>query len=346
MTRARLTKAWAVLNAVDAERPDALSRVLDHPFVRSWATRCLSQLRATKSGPAGLQSAEIGTDLDHLGVLAASAAIRAGIAAELDVPVTAGVMPLPTLGHLVLGPDQAELTAVRLIVGDDLVQFQVGRDCWKLAVSDMTGGATDPVLVGDEHRAGEWQATRILRAPGLSVALEDGDPYRDCYGPSVAPPLSRTQFHEWQRTFADVWAQIESRYPSYAAAIAAGLTVLVPLASDPEPGGIGAAERHAFGAVALSWPADPAVAGRLVVAAFQRAKLDAILDLFDLYDSHGPDAQAIAALMAEAYVELAVGEKNVAAEAIETLSGRTTLTPVGHRFVAEMRQSAAVPEYV
>jgi uncharacterized protein len=346
MIRARLTKAWVVLNSVDAEHPDASGRVLDHPFVRSWATRCLSQLRAAKARPADPPTATAATDLDHLGVLAASAAVRAGVPAELDVPVTAGVLSLPTLGQLVLGPDQAELKVIRLITDGDMVQFWVGPDCWKLAVSDMTSSAADQVLVGDEHRAGEWQATRVLRAPGLSVSLEDGDPYRDCYGQSVAARLSREQFHEWQWTFAKAWTEIETRFPSYAPAITAGLTVLVPLVSGPEPDGISAAERHAFGAVGVSRAADPAVVGRLIVAAFQRAKLDAILDLFDLFDPHGPDAQPIISLLAEAYVELAVGDKDVAAEAIEKLSGRAALTPVGHRFVAEMCQSAAVLGYV
>ena len=55
-----------------------------------------------------------------------------------------GVVPLPTLGRLVLGPGQAELTAARLIIDRDVVQFQVGEDWWKLATSDMIRGDVDP----------------------------------------------------------------------------------------------------------------------------------------------------------------------------------------------------------
>ncbi len=45
-----------------------------------------------------------------------------------------------------------------------------------------------------------------------------------------------------------------------------------------------------------------------------------------------------------AFVETATDEG--AKASIEKLSGRAALTPVGHRFVAEMRQSAAVLGYV
>jgi uncharacterized protein len=344
--RADLRAAWAVLAAVEAEHPEALIQVLDYPFVRSWAVRCLGQLQALASGRAEIRAAALGADLGYLGALAAAAAIRAGAVAEVSVPVMDGGVPLPTLGRLSLGPGQGGLTSARLTIDRDVVQFQAGEDRWRLATSAMIRGDIYPPPASDNHQMAQWQVARVLRASGVSVLFEDDDPNRDCYGPGAAPRLSNDQLSEWQRTFADAWTEIETCYPSYAPAITAGLTVLVPLVSGPEPDGISAAERHAFGAVGVSRAADPAVVGRLIVAAFQRAKLDAILDLFDLFDPHGPDAQPIISLLAEAYVELAVGDKDVAAEAIEKLSGRAALTPVGHRFVAEMCQSAAVLGYV
>ncbi len=94
----RLRAAWDVLAAVDAEHPEALDRVLDHPFVRFWAVRCYRPaLHHRSSAP--------GADLGYLSALAASAAVRAGVAAELSVPVVDGVVLLPTLGRLVPGPD-------------------------------------------------------------------------------------------------------------------------------------------------------------------------------------------------------------------------------------------------
>ena len=336
-TRTGLRAAWSTLAAVDAEHPEALGRVLDHPFVRSWAVRCLDRLQTLKSGRAVPRTRTLEADLGYLSALAATAAVRAGVTAELTVPVVDGVMPLPTLGCLILDADQAEQATARLIIDRDTVRIQVGGDGWKLAAGDLARRDVDPVLAGDDARTAEWQATRTLHAPGIEVALEDGDPYRDCFGPKAAARLSRAQFAAWQHDFEKAWAEIETRYPAYAPAIGAGLTVLVPLAPGPEPAGV--ADRHAFGAVAASRPADPAHLGRLVVAAFQRAKFGAIVDLFDLYQPAAPDAESVHDLLEGAYVGMVAGTRLNADRAGDALTDRDVLTPEGHRFLAEMRQS-------
>ncbi len=330
--RTRLRAAWEVLSAVDAERPEALDRMLGHPFVRVWAVRCLGQLES----PA----ATLGAELDYLSALAASAAIQAGIRAEISVPIIDGAVLLPTIGRLVTGPDQAERTAVSLIIDGEVVQFLVADDWWKLAISDMRQSGADPVLVGDDRRTAEWRPIRHLRAGGVSVAIEDADPFRDCYGSAAAAPLSSAQIAQWQQTFAAAWAEIETSYPEYEPAIRAGLTVLVPLASEPGPNGTGAVERHAFGAVAVPWAADPARMSQLIVTAFQRAKFGGIIDLFDLCDLRAPIARSVSDQFEEAYTGLVVGPANAARAAIAALADRDELTAVGRRFVAEMSRSA------
>ena len=329
--RTRLRAAWDVLAAVDTDHPEVIDQVLSHPFVRIWAVRCLGQLE--------LSAATLGADLDHLSALAASAAIRAGATAELSVPTSAGAVLLPTIGHLVAGPDHAGCTVAHLVIDGGVVQFRVGDDWWKLAISDMLRSDADPVLAGDDHRIAEWHPTRFLQAGGVRVALEDADPFRDAYGPAVLPPLSGAQFAEWQQAFEAAWAEIEGSYSEYAPAIRAGLTVLVPLAPELGPHGAGAAERHTFGAVAISRSTDPARMGQLVVAAFQQAKFGAIIDLFDLYDPAAPDAETTGRQLEEAYVELAAGPGGTASASIEKLADRE-LTPEGRHFVAEMRRSA------
>jgi uncharacterized protein len=330
--RTRLQAAWNVLSAVDAEHPDVLDRVLGHPFARLWAARCLSQLEALGLAPEA--------DLDYLSALTASSAILAGIAAELSVPIVGDSVLLPPIGRLTIGTSQSEVTTVHLAVDGDAVRFRVGEDWWKLAIRDMVRSDTGPVLVGDDHRTAEWQPTRFLRAGEMSVAIEDADPFRDCYGPSVLPPLSSMEVTDWQSAFEKAWDEIESNCPQYAPAIRAGLTVLVPVASEPQPDGIGAAERHAFGAVAVSPSADPAQMGRSIVAAFQRAKFGAIIDLFDLVDPDASDGRSVVQQLEQAYVELAAGDKQAVGDAIETLADRDVLTAEGRRFVAEMHRSA------
>ena len=116
--------------------------------------------------------------------------------------------------------------------------------------------------------------------------------------------------------------------------------MLVPLVATPELDETGAAERHAFGAVAVSSSADPARTGRSIVAAFQRAKFGAIVDFFDLVDPDAPDGRSVTQQIEQAYVELATGDRQQVGNVIEALSGRDVLTPEGRRFVAEMYRSA------
>lgn len=340
--RMRLRAAWGVLSSIDAGHLDALDRVLDQPFVRFWAVRCLGWLRVPHSGQVSSPVPAFETDLDYGSALAASAAIRAGIAAELSVTITDGAVLLPTIGRLVVGPHPAEFTTAHLIIDGDMVQFRVGGGWWKLAISDIfrSDMGPDPVLVGDDLRMPEWHPARRLRAGGMSVALEDADPFRDCYGSAATPPLSKAQFAAWQQTFHAAWAEIENSCPEYAPAIKAGLTMLVPLAAEPGPNGTGAVERHAFGAVAVSWPRDPASLSQSIVTAFQRAKFGAIIDLFDLCDPQAVDARSVSNQLEDAYVQLVAGPAAAARATIETLADRDGLTSEGRRFVAEMRRSA------
>ena len=153
----------------------------------------------------------------------------------------------------------------------------------------------------------------------------------------------------WQHYFAAAWQEIKRGFPGYAPAIGAGLTVLMPM-SPVLPGRAVSAARHAFGAIGMALPADPATLAQLLVLQFQRVKLHAVLDLFDLYDSADPELypvpweeapRPLGGLRHEAYARLAVQPGSARTrEAIRTLAAAGSLTPLGARFVGEMRQSA------
>jgi uncharacterized protein len=158
--------------------------------------------------------------------------------------------------------------------------------------------------------------------------------------------LSREQCAQWQQNFQGAWAEIETRHPAFAPAIGAGLMVLVPLAPGSEPAGAVATARHAFSAVAASWVDDPARLARLIVAAFQRAKFGAMVDLYDLYDPAAADARPVADLLEGTYVALADGTGyrsdgagHQGGDTGETLADRNALTLEGRRFAAEMIRS-------
>ena len=120
------------------------------------------------------------------------------------------------------------------------------------------------------------------------MRLEDTDPYRDCHQWPVTPRLTAAEAAAWQAQFEEAWRLIEGSYPQYAPGIAAGLSVMLPLAND-EPGReISAAAREAFGAVAAALPPVGADLALLIIHEFQHVKLGALIDMFDLYDRDGP----------------------------------------------------------
>ena len=373
-TRAVVRTAWAVVATADREWPEALDLVLAHPYLRAWSVRCLERLKqgAPADGPG---QSGLAADLGHFAAVAAVTAIRAGGQADLTVPVINGAVHLPTLGRLMVragGPGPAPHEAA-FVTGSKAVSVRVGSDCWEITNVDLLSG--EPCAVGNfgAGPSADWQPVRRLCAPGFSVALEDTDPYRDCHEWPAAGRLADTEVSQWQRSFADAWQEINRDFPAYAPAIEAGLSVLMPM-SPAEPGrDVSAAARHAFGAIGTALPADATTLALLIMHEFQHVKLGAVLDLYDLYDPadrrlyHAPwreDMRPLEGLLQGTYAHLAVsaywrtrqqvstGRAAQAAgerfafwhghtrDAIETLANSGSMTPLGTRFIGEMRRSA------
>jgi uncharacterized protein len=213
-----------------------------------------------------------------------------------------------------------------------------------------------------------WQLT----APGISVALDDLDPYRSCLQLEAAPRLTEAQAREWQLTFGQAWQEILQQHAVYAPALAAGLRAITPMSPGPEGRDVSATARSAFGALAIALPGDGATMALLLIHEFQHVKLGAVLDLCDLHDAADtrrfrapwrPDPRPLEGLLQGTYAHIAVtdfwrtqrkavsGPAGVAAEAsfthwrtqtadaIETLARCGSLTPLGERWVARMRES-------
>jgi uncharacterized protein len=371
---AELRTAWALLASIDDHQPEALDAVLAHPYMRVWAVRCLDRLKAAAPGGRAVRDAGaaalLAADLRHLGAVAAIAAIRAKADASVTLPVTDGAVHLPTLGRLVIGngaPGQSALT-----VDGDEVTIEAGGGRWELATTALLAGEPTAVTVQEEGLPGDWQPVRMLHAPGIRVALEDTDPYRDCHQWPARPRLEDAEFARWQQSFAEAWQEIRCNHPGYVAGLEAGLSVLMPLSANPDGRDISATARHAFGAVAAALPADPATLALLIIHEFQHVKLGAVLDLYDLYDQSDSrlfpapwreDPRPLEGLLQGTYAHLAVtdfwrarqkvtaGAQAEAAaqrfacwrdhtrDAIDTLIGSGSLTALGERFVDAMRQS-------
>ncbi|MET8118055.1 FxsB family cyclophane-forming radical SAM/SPASM peptide maturase [Micromonospora sp. NPDC005189] len=250
------TAAWELLVHLDQAAPEAVRVVLEHPFVRPWLVHHLDS-----SARSGVSAA-----VDPLPVLAAAAALRAGVTAALTVPVRADVITLPTLGSLAL-PGLGESAQVTVLPGG----FQV-----------RGGTAERTVLLDPVESSAGWRPTRDVLVSAGRLLIEDGDPYRDCYGQPVAPRLEAPAVRVLGRTLAEAWRVAHRDVPAHAAALDGGLRAVVPLAPDPANPFRSATARHAFGAVAVTPDPDPETMAVLLVHEWQHAKLGAVLDLYDL----------------------------------------------------------------
>ena len=334
---------WGLLVSLDKSMPAAVDGVLEHPYVRAWAERCI---RALRRGEAA--------DLGYLASIAAAAAIRCGTEAEVDVAVSEGHVYLPTLGRLRIGNTE---NATVNVTGDGTFLVRSGSRCWS-------------VETGGEARDEDWEPTRELRVGDFAVRLEDTDPYRDVHEWPAAARLTDAEAAAWQDQFATAWSLIEAAYPGYAPGLAEGLQAVMPLANDVPGREISATATEAYGAVAAARPATGDKLALLIIHEFQHVKLGGLMDMFDLFDPTDhrlffapwrDDPRPVRAMLQGTYAHLSVTDywrsyrhlatgsaaleaaerfarwRTLTTEAIDTLAASGALTSLGTRFVEGMQ---------
>jgi uncharacterized protein len=324
-------EGWRLLSALDVERPAAVREILTYPYVGAWAVRCLS--------PVG--DAEADVNRAHLAGLAAAAALRAGIETELALPVRHGIVYLPAVGAFAVDARIGPVARVRI----------------------SASGITCP------RGMGEWRTVRRVAAAGMSVTVDDIDPFRDCRAWAAAGRLPTATWQSWRRALAAAATQLAAELPSYASVIGAGLRSVVPIRAGP--GGLrqSGTARQAFGAVAVALPDDPGSLCELLLHEMQHVKLTALGDLFDMFDRADDrrfrvpwrgDARPVEGVLHGTYAYLAVAElwrsrataapdgqvldryrtyRSWVEDAIETLLHAGSLLPAGERFVEGMRDT-------
>jgi uncharacterized protein len=324
-------EGWTLLAELDAERPEAVREVLTYPYVQAWATQCLR--------PA--HDADVDLDRAHLAGLAAAAALRAGIKAELILPVREGTIYLPTIGALAMDAGVGRTSAVRV----------------------------SPSGLSSRHGARGWQTIRRVTTGEMAVTVEDVDPFRDCQAWAAAGRLPAAAWRAWRLAFVAAARQLAAELPAYSSVIGTGLRSVVPM----RPGTTGhrqsGTSRQAFGAVALALPDDTSTLSALLLHEMQHLKLTALGDLFDLFDRADSrrfpvpwrtDRRPIEGLLHGTYAHLAIAElwrarathapdgparrhfrmyRSWIEEAIETLLATDSLMPDGHRFVKGMHMT-------
>ncbi|MFC6019488.1 FxsB family cyclophane-forming radical SAM/SPASM peptide maturase [Plantactinospora solaniradicis] len=335
---------WDLLVRLDVEAPAAVRAVLTHPFVRSWAQTCLD--------PSSRSTA---AELPYLACVAAAAAVHAGHGTELVVPVRNGMLTLPTVGALAVGPgtDTALFTA-------SPGQFRVRAD-----------GDVDTVRPGGAGNGPGWQPVRHVPAGGRPLLLEDTDPHRDCYRPyPVAGRLSDSAAARWAGQLDRAVRWIDAEAPGYAASVQTLLHAVVPLRPDDAGWQRSASASAAFGAVAVAPAPDDLALAILLVHEVQHLKLNAVLDVCELYDPGETrrivvpwreDPRPVGGVLHGIYAHLAVADlwrdrsragkwsgsaveqfrqyRDWTATAMDDLLDLGALTASGERFVGRMRET-------
>jgi uncharacterized protein len=327
-----LTAAW------QADRK-AAETVIRHPSVGLWARRTIE---ACRDGPV-----IPGADPGGLRVIAAAAAIRAGLSAETEVAVTDGRVMLPSLGA-------AEVPGRTVVVRSAKGYAEVG-----------------PVKVpGNPHQdAPGWLGLRWLRAGSLGVLIDDLDPFRMPDVPDLAPRNSSAR--EWEAVLGQAWPLLERIHPVAASEIASAVLVIVPR-TGPVTGVVSTSSPEAFGAVAMSFPPDPVTCAETLVHEMQHLKLGALMNLVTLtepdddrryYAPWRDDPRPLGGLLQGAYAYLGVSGfwrrqrrvaagprqpetefarwREVTAAAVDTLLSSGRLTPAGLDFVSGMADTLA-----
>ncbi|MEW1778341.1 FxsB family cyclophane-forming radical SAM/SPASM peptide maturase [Streptomyces sp. NPDC086777] len=248
---------------------------------------------------------------DHLASLVAATVLPTGMVDAVEVPVTNGFVELPGVGRL---------------------HHEGVRGTVRLTPGDLSGS--------------RWEPVRRLKLGQLELALDDIDPYRDCFD---APVKSRLPDHDaalWREVLPRAWDVIARTLPGVAAGMATGLRVLTPLAAPP--GCRPVAAGSGFAALGLhlevggSHATEPARVAADLVRGFRLGLLDVLLDECELYDERDTRTGV---LLADVYARVATdalfGIPSAAGTGAKwrALSESDALTVLGRRFVDGMGRS-------
>ena len=323
--------------------------------MRVWALRCLD-----RAGTAG------SADFGHLGAIAAAAAIRAGVDAEVEVPILNGAVHLPTLGRLIVHPASGQ-------------SGNLGAGPEPSTVTVRVTGGVCSIMSGPQ-----WQAVRSVPMPDFAtgrMVLEDTDPYRDTHQWAVTSRLADSEAAMWLRAIPAAWAILLRDHADYAPAIAAGLSTIVPMAPSASRNDVSSTARHAYGSIGACLPVprfgrtepDAATLALLCIHEFQHGKLGAVMDMADLHDPADkrlfeapwrPDPRPLEGLLQGTYAHVGVTDywrvRRLTApieeerahansefrrwlghtvRSVEVLAGSGSLTAIGVRFADAMRET-------
>ncbi|MEV0236995.1 HEXXH motif domain-containing protein [Nonomuraea sp. NPDC050786] len=246
---ALVARAYEALSEMAEGAPEEIRRLFRHPAVGAWA---LSVCRG-HAAPG------------RLAAVALAAAVRTRTACRLDVPV-GGPLMLPSVGLLSLPGDLPEVAEVSVEPAEGGAELRVGGRTYRVDVSGDRPG---------------WQVLhRVPVAPGVTITIDDLDPYRwpedDADG-----RLSGERRRTWVSCLHEAWEILNSRHLTVAGEVAAAVSVLTPVVARTTDQH-SASARVTFGTIALSDPIDGMGMALTLAHELQHAKLDALSALVEL----------------------------------------------------------------
>jgi uncharacterized protein len=291
----------------------------------------------------------------QLSAVAAAAAIRAGMRAEIEVPVTmtpatpenARTVVLPSLGVASVPSSPATVR----VNGSDVAVISAGRHV-KIP--------TDP-----HQDAPGWRGVRRFQAGDLEILIDDLDPFRMPAMTNLSPRLSTPEISKWETTLKQAWQLLEQHHPALAAEVAETIMVMVPLLAQGEVYA-SSSSPEAFGAIAMSAPPDEYECAVTLVHETQHLKLSALTDIVALtlpddgrrfYAPWRPDPRPVSGLIQGTYAHLGVSrfwrrQRQVADGALgfrahtEFAHWRTAAAQVGETLMSSGQLTSAGLEFV
>ncbi|MFJ2440466.1 MULTISPECIES: FxsB family cyclophane-forming radical SAM/SPASM peptide maturase [unclassified Streptomyces] len=378
----RWQEAWELAATVE-RHSDGLDEILAHPYTRARLLAAVAAVREER--PGAFRTATDGL-LDTL----AAAMVRGGLDLPVRTVFRDGELLLPTLGALRLGaPGESGEAEVRpaekgFVVRTDTAERRVVRaeettPHWRpvrrlgsFARIGPDQGAGSGAVDREAEEGGDTERRRPTTTPRGAVpgqaspagsereapgrdgapdlALDDLDPYRDCFDAPAHPALGADEAADWSGRLAAAWRLLGERVPDQAAEAAGSLSTLTPLV-----GSAGSAVgRHAYGALGIPLRGGARELAPALLRGFRRAKLRALTEVTDLYalDGAGPDTAPdgragvpLPELLAGAYERVGLAaydptHRDPARRALDALRDAPELTVDGKRLLAALHEEA------
>jgi uncharacterized protein len=245
------SRGYDLLANAQGHDPAAADAVITYSSVGAWAKRTLQGLLRDEVLP--------GAEPGVMCAVAAAAAIRARLPAQIEVPVRRGTVTLPSLGVAAVDGDHA-----------------VVRSTATAAHVDSAGGRVE--IPSDPHQdARGWTGLRRLRAGSFDLLVDDLDPFRMPAVPDLAPRLCAVHADTLSATFRQAWQLLDRHHPVVAAEASTVVKVIVPRRV-PASGVVSSSSPETFGAIAMSLPTDGCALAETLAHEVQHVKLSALSD--------------------------------------------------------------------